>query len=404
MNKIGFKKNDWLIPVICSLIMIVLFGAYHLWHYINSSSVDKVKVGFIYVGDSGTPYTGNFIKCKRELENKYGNSIEIVTRENVAEGTEKDAINSLIDEECDIIFGTSYGYADSLKKIAASHPNIQFCEATAGNANQDPFVSNYHTFMGHIYEGRYASGVVAGIKLKELIDAGIIDSTQAKIGYVAAFPYAEVISGYTAFLLGVRSVVADATMDVTYTNTWSSFSKEKKVAKELIADGCVIISQHSDTTGPAVACEEAPEDVTVFHVGYNQSMVDVAPTTSLVSSRINWTPYITEAVQAMFEKRKIEERIDATINGNDSGAGFDKGWVQMLDLNEAILPKETEEILQDTIARLENGKIEVFKGDYIGVDSFNENDVYDLRNGYKENETMSAPSFHYILKDIITIK
>ena len=152
---------------------------------------------------------------------------------------------------------------------------------------------NYHTFMGTIYQGRYISGIVTGMKLRELIEQKKLTPAQAKIGYVAAFPYAEVISGYTAFFLGVRSVVSEAVMTVSYTNTWSNTTTERKLAEKLIDEGCVIIAQHSDTTGPATACETAStrDGKLVFHVGYNQTMTDVAPTTSLVSTRINWTPY-----------------------------------------------------------------------------------------------------------------
>ncbi|MCR4837539.1 MAG: BMP family ABC transporter substrate-binding protein [Eubacterium sp.] len=139
------------------------------------------------------------------------------------------------------------------KKYAGLHPEIQFCEATAPDANDengDPVYENYHTFMGEIYQGRYISGVVAGMKLKELLDQGILRPEEAKVGYVAAYSSAEVISGYTAFFLGVRSIVPEAVMEVKYTNTWSNYNIEKQCADELIDRGCVIISQHSDTTGP----------------------------------------------------------------------------------------------------------------------------------------------------------
>ena len=258
--------------------------------------------------------------------------------------------------------------------------------------------------MGAIYEGRYISGVVAGMKLKQLIDEGTITKEQAKVGYVGAYPYAEVISGYTAFFLGVRSVVPQAQMTVKYTNTWGSYALEKKCASGLIREGCVIISQHSDTTGPAVACEEVKGEKIVYHVGYNQSMADVAPTTYLTGCRINWEPYISSAVQAVIEGRDIENEENATVNGNDAGAGFDQGWVQMLELNELIAAPGTREKIDSLIRRFEQKKVHVFQGDYIGVDPEDDTDQISLKKEYKENEKSSAPAFHYVLKDVIKIE
>lgn len=397
-------KKDWIIALLCSVSMVLLFGVYYHWKMENESRVESVKVGFVYVGDEGNAYTGNFIKAQRDIVEEFNDSVEICTRENVSEGTEEKSLRELIDEGCDIIFATSYGYGQTVKKLAQEYPNIQFCQATCSDANEEPVLGNYHTFMGHIYEGRYVSGVVAGIKLKELIDNGEITSEEAKIGYVAAFPYAEVISGYTAFLLGVRKVVPEAMMEVRYTNTWGNYAIEKKVAKKLIEDGCVIISQHSDTAGPAVACEEENGEHVVYHVGYNTSMIDVAPTTSLISSRINWSPYMVGAVRAMFEEKKIESVVEGTVNGNDVGAGFKMKWVQMLGLNETILPEGTKQKMEEIIAGLDGNASEIYKGNYIGVNPFDENDTYDLSNGYNENANCSAPMFNYVLKDIIKVK
>lgn len=177
----------------------------------------KIRVGFIYVGDSSTTYTGNFIKAQTEIENQYGEQVETLAKYNVPEGTEEEALKELVQAKCDLIFATSYAYGEKTKEFAAQYPDIQFCMATGTNANEEPVLENYHTFMGAIYEGRYISGVAAGMKLQELLEEGVITKEQARVGYVGAFPYAEVISGYTAFLLGVRSVVPDARMTVKYT-------------------------------------------------------------------------------------------------------------------------------------------------------------------------------------------
>jgi basic membrane protein A len=258
--------------------------------------------------------------------------------------------------------------------------------------------------MGEIYQGRYVSGIVAGMKLQEMITDGTIKEDQAKIGYVAAFPYAEVISGYTAFILGVRSIVPTATMDVCYTNTWTSYKLEKSYAEKLIENDCVIISQHSDTIGPAVACENAiNQGKEVFHVGYNQSMIDMAPITSLTGSRIDWSKYIISAIEAVINDKTIENHVEGNVHGQDISAGFDKGWVQMLELNNLIVAPGTKKAVEDAINELNNGKIKVFKGDYKGVNPNDESDVIDLKVGYEENKHASAPSFNYVLEDVVNI-
>lgn len=367
----------------------------------NADSKHVVRVGAIFVGDVGTAYTANFVQGMNAIEHAYGDKVEIIPKYNVPEGSERIVFEELVAAECDIIFSTSYGYGEIAKQVAVGNPDIEVCQMTCSNANIAPVLPNYHNAMGEIYEGRYATGVVAGMKLKELIDSGKITSEQAKVGYVAAFPFAEVISGYTAFLLGVRSVVPDATMSVMYSNSWSNYNLEKQLAERLIAEGCVIISQHSDTAGVAVACENSEE--TVYCVSYNTTMMDVAPTTYLTGCRIDWAPYMVGAVGAVFEGRKIEKSVKGNVHGNDIGAGFDHGWVDMLVLNEHEVADGTAEKVDEIIEDLKKGKIEVFKGNYIGVDPFNPDATYDLSKGYKENATSSAPTFHYVLQDVITI-
>lgn len=363
-----------------------------------------VKVGFLYDGDESTPYTYNFMRAQKALESRYGQRIEIDARCNTSPDAARSTLQALAESGCDIIFTTSSGYEQAAKEAAAQYPGIQFCEATGALANQDPVLDNYHTFMGRIYEGRYLSGIVAGMKLREMVEQGVITPEQVKVGYVAAYPLAEVISGYTAFLLGVRSVEPDAVMTVRYTDTWSSYTLEKECAKTLIQEGCVLIAQHSDTSGPAVACESAEMPYPVYHVGYNQSMLDVAPTTTLICTRINWTPYIESAVESVFNRQDIEKTVQAKTFGNDACAGFDRDWVQMVELNSLIAVEGTQQAMEDTIAALSAGSISVFQGDYTGVDPDNPEDRIDLSQGYTENESSSAPTFHYILEDVITVE
>lgn len=393
-------KRLYKITILSTLAVMII--AYILYiGYFKNQEEKTVKVGVIYIGDAATAYTYNFIKAISALEHIYSDQVEVISKYNVQEGSEETALQNLVDEGCDIIFTTSYGYEGMTKQFAQNYPNIQFCQATGDNANTEPILSNYHTFMGEIYQGRYISGVVAGMKLKELLDTERI--TEPKVGYVGAYPYAEVISGYTAFFLGVRSIVPNATMDVIYTNTWSDFLIEKAAAKKLIENGCAIISQHSDTKGAAIACEDTTISTNVYHVGYNQNMLDIAPTTSLISCRINWEPYIVDAVGALLKNKKIENVVSGNKHGNDISAGFDREWVEMLTLNEVIATSGTSEKVAQLIQEFKNNTITVFKGDYIGIVPNNPDDVYDLHTPYIENENASAPSFHYVLKDVITI-
>jgi basic membrane protein A len=288
------------------ILVIAVAVCHHFWNN-GESQKNSIKVGFVYVGDESTAYTANFIRAQTAIKDTYGDNVVIEAKYNVSESKVETPLMELIESGCDLIFTTSYGYGEKTKEIAEQYPNVQFCQATCSNANENPVSENYHTYMGAVYQGRYVSGVVAGMKLKELIEDGVITQEEAKVGYVAAYPYAEVISGYTAFFLGVRSVVPDAVMTVAYADSWSNYTEEKRLAEELIKDGCVIISQHSDTAGPAVACEKMSGKYTVYHVGYNQSMTDVAPTTSLISCRINWTLYELAAVQAVLNGDKIED-------------------------------------------------------------------------------------------------
>ena len=401
------KKTIYEITIITAALMIGIVAAIHFIRMSRDKSREFITVGFVYDGDESTPFTANFIRAEKAVERDFGDRVRVIVKSNVSSGGGgEQAISELVNEGCDLIFTTSIGYAEAAKKYAGLHPEIQFCEATAPDANDengDPVYENYHTFMGEIYQGRYISGVVAGMKLKELLDQGILRPEEAKVGYVAAYSSAEVISGYTAFFLGVRSIVPEAVMEVKYTNTWSNYNIEKQCADELIDRGCVIISQHSDTTGPAVACEERYAEKVVYHVGYNKSMIDIAPTTSLISARINWEPYISGACEAVLADKKIEKCVKGNVHGNDIGAGFEREWVEMLELNSLVAAEGSKEKIDELIRDFEKGKIEVFRGDYIGVDPDDPGRTVDLSKGYTENEKSSAPSFSYVLKDVITI-
>lgn len=395
---IKYKITVW------TVVVIVAFAICAKYWWFGEEINKVIKVGFVYVGDLSDSYTNNFIKAQNAIEKEYGAKVLIYPKYNVSENGVEKALDELVLQDCDLIFTTSYGYSEATKKYAEKYPKIEFCQATGSNANEEPKLENYHTFMGAIYQGRYISGVVAGMKLKDLIFKGTITSEQAKIGYIGAYPFTEVISGYTAFFLGVRSVVPEATMTVKYTNSWGSYQLEKEYAEQLIEDGCVIISQHSDTMGPAIACEQTERSKVVYYVSYNESMRDIAPTTYLTGSKINWTPYFTEAVRAVIYGKKIESFVKGRVNGNDVCAGFDREWVQMLEINERSAAEGTKERVNELIEQFKRNEITVFKGDYVGVNPSDPSDTIDLKTGYYENEKSSSPTFGYILKDVITIE
>lgn len=390
------------LPIV--IITTVVFVLAVLLVYVHSNPwsgrKDKVLVGMICDGDESTPYSKNFCEALYRVKSEMGEKMEYDIRSNVTVDMEENVIQELIDEGCDIVITNSFGFGETAKAMAGKNPDVQFLQATQSNADDYPVLSNYHTFMGYICQGRYIAGQVAGKKLTQLIENGLITNDEAIAGYVAAYPYPEVISGYTAFFLGIRNQCPSAVMKVKYANTWTSYQKEYDLAKELIDEGCVMISQHSDTTGPAAACEEAASDHTVFHVGYNQSMISAAPAASLISTKIEWEPYIKAAVTAVLDNKAIESVADCDVYGQDAGAGFDKGWVRMLTLNEAIAAQGTQEMIYENIRGFKEGSIHIFKGDYKGVDPLNLSDTIDLNEEYIENESSSAPTFHYVIDGI----
>ena len=381
----------------CLVVMAAFIGLFRLLNL--SGGKDHLKVGFIYDNDESTPYTYNFSLAKDAVEKKYGERVEILTRSNVLDDAMEEPLRELAEAGCDVIFFN--GYSKTVRQLAPEYPGTQFCQTSYMDMSGQTVPENFHTFKGEAYQGRYVSGIVAGMKIARMISEGVISESQAKVGFVAAFPTSEVISGYTAFLLGVRSVAPTAVMSVCYTGTWSSYAQERRAADKLIADGCVVISQHTDTIGPALACEESSS---VYFVGFNQSMLEVAPSMSLVTSRICWEPYVLAAVDAVMAGRKIESVVSGSVHGTDVSAGFECGWVEMLDLNQQVAAPGTQEIMDAAIEQFRRGNVDfVFWGDYTGFDPTDHYDTCDLHTPYIENETTSYPLFHYILSDIITI-
>jgi basic membrane protein A len=386
----------------CAAVLVTFLTLFRLLNV--SGRKDHLTVGFSYDNDESTPYTYNFSLAKDALEKEYGEKLTILTSSNVLDEEMEEPLKELADQGCDIIFFN--GYSELVMQLASQYPDIQFCQTSYMDMYGKTVPENYHTFKGEAYQGRYVSGIAAGMKIKQMIDEGLMTSEQALVGFVAAFPTSEVISGYTAFILGVRSIVPEATMKVCYTQTWSSYAQEKRAAQRLIDEGCVIISQHTDTIGPAIACEEkTSEERPLCFVGYNQSMTEVAPATSLVTSRICWEPYILGAVDAVATNKAIESKLSGNIHGTDICAGFEEGWVEMEDLNLQVAAPGTQEAMDKAIDQFKRGNVSfVYKGNLIGVDPENSADTYDLNQGYVENENTSYPLFHYILKDVVTVE
>ncbi len=395
------KKQFILTAIICAAVLAAaaLFSGLRSAKQYNG----VVRVGFVYSEDESTPYTANFVRAQRALEEEYGSRIEVLAKSNVLNRDAEQPIRDLIRADVKIIFINLD--SDIPIALAREYPQIQFCQASMPDISIEGTPENYHTFNGEIYQARYASGIVAGLKLQQLLDNRTLKPGEALVGYVGANSTAEVISGYTAFLLGVRSVVPDAVMRVRYTGSWSNYAAEKEQTRALINEGCVIIAQHVNTTAPAAACEEAAQaGKTVFHIGYHQGMLDTAPSCALVSVRTNWAPYVIQAVQAVMDGRSIEQTVQAHAHGRDLSAGFDYGWVELLELNKFIAAEGTREKADSAIEGLKKGRIRVFSGDYTGVNPQDPSDTINLKEGYTENRDSSNPAFRYILRDCITVE
>ena len=394
-------KKTYLATFLTCLVMLLCFlGVFRYLH--PSTGRDTLRIGFIYDNDESTPYTYNFSLAKDALEKEYGDHVEILTCSNVLDEEMEEPLRDLAAKGCNIIFFN--GYSELVKELAPQYPETQFCQTSYMDMSGVTVPANYHTFKGEAYQGRYVTGIAAGMKIKQMIKDGIIRDDEAIVGFVAAYPTSEVISGYTAFLLGVRSIVPQAVMRVCYTHTWSSYAQEKSAAQKLIKEGCVIISQHTDTIGPAIACEEITQKKEVYFVGYNQSMSEVAPGASLVTSRICWEPYVLGAVDAVMNGKEIEKVVAGNIHGSDISAGFENGWVEIIDLNLQVCAPGTQEAMNAAIDKFKKGNVDfVFKGNYTGKNPEDSSDTIDLRNAYIENENTSYPLFHYILDDVIEV-
>lgn len=354
------------------------------------------KVGLICLHDESSTYDKNFIDSMyRAIENLglEESQLELVTGIGEDESCYQKA--SELAQTCDIVFADSFGHEDYMIQAAKENKDVWFCHSTGTKAHTAGLANYYNTFAS-IYEGRYLAGIAAGMKLNEMIAADKITEEQAIIGYVGAFPYAEVVSGYTSFFLGARSVCPSATMKVRYTSSWYDFDKEKSAAEALMQnDGCVLISQHADSYGAPEACEKAG----VPNVAYNGSTVAKCPNTYLVSSKIDWAPYYEYMIQAKMDGKEVSEK--------DYTGSLSTGSVK-LDAVGSCAAAGTQAAIDAAAAQLKAGTLHVFDintftvgGEKVtsylaDVDDFGDfkGETEVIKDGYfHESEYRSAPYF-----------
>ncbi len=371
------------------------------------NSKANFKLGVILLHDEKSTYDLNFMEAVNRAAEQLGLKEEqIIFKKNIPESNAcYDAAVDLVDSGCKVIFADSFGHESFMIKAAKEFPDVQFCHATGTMAHTEK-LDNFHNAFASIYEGRYLAGVAAGLKLEEMMAA---DSTIVpKIGYVGAFTYAEVISGYTSFYLGVKSVVPTVTMDVQFTGSWYNEIEEKNAAIALMDKGCVLISQHADSMGAPSACEERK----VPNVSYNGSTVESCPNTFIVSSKIDWTPYL----KLICENTMNNEPIPADWTGT-----IDTGSVALTDVNTKAAAANTQTKLDAVKAELvagtrkvfdvnnftvtvtedknvnakvdANGKLTSYKAD-VDTDEAFTGDTEVIKDGYfHESEYRSAPYF-----------
>ncbi len=389
------KKFSKILAILLALSLVFSFAACSN----NGGKVDEkpdVKVGFIFLHDENSTYDLNFINAAVAACEDLG--VEYVMKKNIDESNACfEAAEDLIDQGCNVIFADSFGHEDYMIEAAKAYPDVQFCHATGTKAHTEG-LENFNNAFASIYEGRYLAGIAAGMKLNEMIAAGEFTAEEAKMGYVGAYTYAEVVSGYTSFYLGAKSVCPTVTMEVQFTGSWYDEAKEKEAATMLLNNGCKLISQHADSMGAPTACETAG----VPNVSYNGSTISACPNTFIVSSRIDWTPY-------------MKYMIECVQNGEDIAADWTgtiaNGAVVLTDVNEAVAAEGTVEKIEEVKAAFVAGTLHVFdtaKEGFITVggvaldsyladvdtDANYEKDTEVVYDGYfHESEKRSAPYF-----------
>jgi len=369
---------------------------------IEKVAKEDLKVGFIFLHDQNSTYDKNFIDAANAACEALGiTKDQVIMKTGIPEGEEcYTTAKELVTAGCQVIFADSFGHEPYMIKAAKEFPKVQFCHAT-GTRGKIEGLGNYHTAFAEIYKGRYLAGIAAGMKLNEMIKAGKFTAEEAKMGYVGAFPYAEVISGYTSFFLGARSVCPTVKMEVQYTQSWFDIEKENTAAKALIANGAKLISQHADSSGAPSACEEAG----VPNVAYNVDTSNIGPNTAIISSKISWTPYMTMMIKAM---------LDGTSIPSDYCATLAEGAVQLTALTKNAA-EGTQAAIDAAKAKLIDGSLQVFDtktftvgekeltshlADVVDDGTFTPDTQAIVDGRFIESEKRSAPYFDIIIDDI----
>ena len=330
------------------LFALVLALALCLTAFAATAEVEGVKLGVILLHDEDSTYDLNFINGVKEAVAALGlTEDQVIMKRNIPESNDcYEAALDLVDEGCNIIFANSFGHETYVLAAAKECPDVQFCHATGTMAHTEG-VANFHNAFAAIYEGRYLAGIAAGMKLNEIKAAGNLKGEVPMMGYVGAFTYAEVISGYTSFYLGAKSVCPDVIMKVQFTGSWYDEKEEKTAAEALINAGCDLISQHADSMGAPTACENAG----IPNVSYNGSTLASCPNTFIVSSRINWAPYFEYIVKQVAAGETIATDWTGTIA---------TGSVVLTDVNTAAAAAGTVEAIAEAKAAFEKGEVKVF--------------------------------------------
>lgn len=367
----------------------------------KAKKAPSFKVGVIYIGDENEGYTEAHMKGVQEMKTTLGlTDAQVIEKKGIPEDEKcYDAAIDLAEQGCNYIIATSFGHESYLIQAAKEYPKIVFAHATGYQAAMTG-LKNIHNFMPSVYQSRYVSGIVAGLKLNEMISSGKISAADAKIGYVGAYPYAEVVSGYTSFFLGVRSVCPSATMEVRYTNSWADMTLEKETAEALIANKCVLISQHADTTGAPTACEAHG----VPCVGYNVDMTSVAPNAALTSAALNWGAFYAMSAKAVMNGESFDV---------DWSKGYSDNAVYITPINTKVATSDAVAKTNAAIEGIKNGSIKVFDtksftvggksietliaegGDFAKYAQYVSNGAFNEQNGF------AAPAFDLRIDGIV---
>ena len=386
----------FLAVVMCLLMVFAIVG-----HGKVAKAETNIKVGFICLHDENSTYDLNFINAAKAACETLGIT-DYVIKTNIPEGKECYEIAAdMADSGCNIIFANSYGHQDYLAEAARKYPDVEFCHCSGVTAHTEG-LPNFHNAYAAIYEGRYLTGVAAGLQLNEMIAAGKITADQARIGFVGTFTYAEVISAYTAFFLGARSVCPEAAMEVSFAGSWYDEMAEYECAQKLIGGGCVLISQYSESPGAPRACEEAG----IPNVSYTVNNSYTCPNTYLIGSRIDWTPYYEYAINAVMQGDQI---------ATDWTGDLSTGSVVLLDPNHMLISAGMMQKLATVEDGLRDGRIHVFDTsaftaygntltDYmadVDLDPYYVPDTQVVSDGYfHESEYRSAPYFDIMIDGI----